>query len=74
MSLLYKYNGLFKINENELCTAANTMENKNALYAAIYTEFLNANKNPLYSDLTHRERLNKLNEFAKSWLIKRGLN
>jgi len=71
--VIIRKNRRFIINEEQLKPQANKPDICNALYAAIYREFLGASENPKYKDLTPIDRLNKLNEFALDWLKKRGL-
>ena len=65
---------MFKIDRTQLIESANTDQVCNALYAAVYTEFVGASTNPLYSHLSNLDRMNKVNEFANKWLEERGLN
>lgn len=73
MSLVRKQGPLFVLNDSQLSTKAKTTPIKNALYAEIYVEFIDAAKNPKYSNLTSLEKFNKVNEFAEKWLKDRNL-
>ena len=64
---------MFVIDGEQLKPAARKNEIYSALYAAIYIEFQGASKNPNYESLTNLEKLEKVNEFANSWLQVRGL-
>lgn len=66
-------NNLFIIEDAQLKPEARKPAIKNALYAAIYTEFIDASKHPNYRNLTVMERLQAVNDFAMAWLKKRGL-
>ena len=72
MDIVSRNNGMFVLNEQALTIDARTPAVTNALYAAIYDEFLGATTNPKYQNLTTLERFNKLNEFARDWLSVRG--
>lgn len=72
-TVIIRKNNKFWIDRTQLSAAANKETICNALYAAIYTEFLGASKNPNYMHLNNLEKLNKLNEFALNWLKIRGL-
>ena len=72
MNIFNHYNGRLVIDDNSLNPAAQNTMVKNALYAAIYSEFLGANKNEKYKKLNTLQRFNKLNEFATQWLKDRG--
>ena len=50
-TLIYRENKLFKINKELLPEKAKTNAVINALYAAVYLEFINADKNPKYKDI-----------------------
>ena len=71
--LIYRYNGLFFIDKEQLSKEANTLEVCNALYIAISKEFTGACENPLYNKLTMSEKMDKVNSFAHDWLKQRGL-
>jgi hypothetical protein len=73
MSIFYRQSNQFKIDDSKLSSKARNTQIKNALYAAVYQEFFGASENPNYKDLTLVQRMNKLNEFAENWLLKRGL-
>ena len=73
MNIFYRENKMFKINTSALSEKAKKTEIINALYAAVYEEFKGAITNFKYKDLTPLEKMNKLNQFAKDWLRKRGL-
>lgn len=71
--IINRRNNLFCIDEQQLSDKARNTVIINALYAAIYTEFRGAAFNKKYKDLTTKDRLQKLNEFANEWLEQRGL-
>lgn len=73
-NIIIRRNNLFVIDKTKLKPKARKDDVCNALYAAIYTEFAGASYNEDYKDLSYIERLNKVNEFALNWLIKKGLN
>lgn len=69
-----KYSNVgFVILESAIVPQARTVDVKNALYVALYNEFLGASKNPKYQDLTVLERVQKLNDYAKDWLKQKGI-
>lgn len=71
--IIIRKNKKFIIDEEQLKPQAKKTDVCNALYSAIYQEFLGASENPKYKDLTLIDRFNKVNEFALMWLKKRGL-
>lgn len=71
--VIYRQNKMFIIDREQLKPKARSDEICNALYAAIYTEFLGASENPVYKELNNLERFTKINVFANEWLQKRGL-
>lgn len=71
--IIYRRNRMFCIDKSKLKPAAQKNDIMNALYAAIYKEFSGANYNSDYSNLTTIDRLEKVNQFAHSWLNERGL-
>lgn len=71
--IVYRKNKMFCIDKSKLKPEAQKNDIITALYAAIYTEFLGANYNADYKDLSSLERFEKLNEFAFNWLSTRGL-
>ena len=72
MSLIYRQDRLFKINDAELPTSANNMEVKQNLLVAIFKEFQGATENETYKHLNNKDRIETLNNFAKVWLLKQG--
>jgi hypothetical protein len=68
-TLIYRENKLFKINKELLPEKAKTNAVINALYAAVYLEFINADKNPKYKDMTSLDKINSVNNFALQWLV-----
>jgi len=70
--IIKRRNRLFKIDTKLLDARANNPATMNALYAAIYDEFKGAVHKPEYKNLTPKDRMEKLNEFANSWLKERG--
>jgi hypothetical protein len=73
MNVIYRQNHKFFVDESKLKPEARRSDICNALYAAIYLEFAGAHTNPDYSKLTPLEKMNKLNEYANTWLKERGL-
>lgn len=71
--LVYRQNKLFKLEETELPIKARDTQIRNALYEAIYTEFIDANSNPKYSNTDLIQRIQAVNDFARKWLLDRGL-
>lgn len=72
MSIISRKNHLFVIDSTKLNSKGKRIQNKNALYAAIYDEFFGASENKKYKNLTNLDRFNKLNEFATDWLKEMG--
>jgi len=72
-NIIVRRNRQFCIDKSQLSEAANKTHIHNALLGAIYTEFIGASTNPVYSNLTPLDRFNKVNEFAQNWLKERGL-
>lgn len=70
--VIFRRNKMFVIDRTQLKSDINVNDVCNALYAAVYTEFLGATDNPIYKDLTNSERFSALNEFAYNWLQSRG--
>ena len=73
-NLVYRQGSLFKLDQNQLPEKAKNNQVKNALYADIYVEFLEANKNPKYINLSIIEKLEAVNAFALKWLKDKGFN
>lgn len=73
MNIFYRQNRLFKIDTSQLSGDALKPENINALYAAVYAEFVGAVNNPKYKNLTPLQKMTKLNQFAQNWLVNKGL-
>ena len=71
--LVYRRNKLFVIDKSKLKPEAKSDNVCNALYAAIYSEFVGASTNPKYKGLNLKEMMEKLNEFSWDWLKQRGL-
>jgi len=72
--VVYRQNKLFIIDKSLIVAPANKKDSIcNALYAAIYTEFLGASEHPTYSKMTNFDRYKALNKFAYDWLKSRGL-
>lgn len=71
-SLIYRQNRLFKIDVAQLPQKARRSDVVNGLYAAVYEEFKGAAYKDDYSQLTYKERMDALNQYAKDWLEKRG--
>lgn len=63
----------FVIDQSQLSVKANKTDTINALYAAIYTEFIGASEKPKYKNLSPIEKLDELNLFTHEWLKERGL-
>jgi len=74
VQVVYRQNNMFIIDKDLIIGPVNKKDQVcNALYAAIYTEFLGANENPTYKNQTHFQRVKALNKFAYDWLKSRGL-
>jgi hypothetical protein len=73
MKILYKEGSLFKIDSSQLKPESRTTEIINGLYAAIYSEFKGAVENPRYKNLSIKDRMKAMNDFAESWLNDKGL-
>jgi hypothetical protein len=73
MNIFYRQNRYFKIDTTQLSGNALNPQNINALYSAVYKEFIGAVKNPKYKDLTPMQKMTKLNQFAQTWLTTKGL-
>lgn len=73
-TIIYRKNRMFVIDKSQLIAAANREDICNALYAALYTEFKGASKNPRYLDRTPKDMLTEINIFANDWLKSRGLS
>ena len=73
MNIFYRENRFFKIDTSQLSGAALDPKNLNALYAAVYGEFVGAISNPKYKNLTPLQKMNELNQFAQNWLQNKGL-
>lgn len=71
--LIKRKHGLFIIDTSQLKPKANKTTIINSLYGAIYEEFRGAHKNPTYKNLTPKEKMDVLNNFAINWLKERGL-
>lgn len=71
--IIYRQNKMFCIDKSKLKPQGQKNDVLIALYAAIYSEFSGANNNPDYANLNALQRLDKVNEFANNWLLKRGL-
>ena len=63
---------MFVVDKSQLKTTK-VEETCNALYAAIYTEFMGAVENPTYKDKNNSEKLELINNYANNWLKSRGL-
>jgi hypothetical protein len=70
--LVYRQNRLFKLEVSELPLKARSIPVQNALYAAIYDEFLDAQINPKYLNTDLVQRIQAVNDFARQWLIDKG--
>lgn len=73
LTLIYRKNGKFFIDQSQLKIESRKTEICNALYEAIYKEFMGASENSVYKSLTPLEKMQKLNDFAHDWLKNRGL-
>ena len=71
--IIVRKHNMFIIDKSQLKDKAKKDEICTALYAAIYSQFIGANKHPNYASLTHFERMTKINEYANNWLNERGL-
>lgn len=72
-NVIYRRNKLFCIDKTQLPDSSKKEAIYNALYAAVYSEFMGANENKDYKDLNSTQKLVKVNEFAFNWLNERGL-
>ncbi len=72
MDLIYRQGRMFKINDEKLPQTARKMDIKNKLFVALFREFQGASVNDKYKDLTIQQRIEKLNDYAKDWLIQQG--
>jgi hypothetical protein len=63
---------MFRINDNLLPQTARKMDVKNRLFIALFREFQGASENDKYKSLSIQDRIAKLNDFAKEWLITQG--
>jgi hypothetical protein len=63
---------MFKLDDAQLPTKAKSVAVKNALYADIYTEFLDAQYNSKYSSMDLIQRMQAVNDFAHNWLQTKG--
>ena len=72
-NVIIRKNRMFVIDKSQLKTKAKKDEVCTALYAAIYTEFVGASKNPAYRGKDHKAMLDEVNRFAFNWLKERGL-
>ncbi len=70
--IVYRQNRLFKIDHEVLPPSARKTEVINDLYVAIFKEFQGAEYSDKYSKMTYQERMVAINEYAKSWLLKKG--
>jgi len=72
-TIIVRKNRLFTIDRSVLKEEAKRDDICNALYAAVYLEFIGASKNPTYRDKTPKDLLLEVNKFANKWLQKKGL-
>lgn len=63
---------MFKVDTAQLSTKANTPSVINALYADLYTEFLDAQYSPKYGKLDLKQRMQAVNDYARKWLQDKG--
>lgn len=73
MNIFYRRSNKFHINETILPPNAKKPDIINALYGAVYQEFIGASKNIRYSNKSPLEKMQALNEFAEAWLKERKL-
>lgn len=73
-NLIYRKNSRFIVNKSQLAPKANRTDIINALYGAIYTEFFGATQNKTYKNLSNKEKMEKVNQFALDWLKERNLD
>ena len=71
-TLIYRQDRMFKIDKAQLPVKAQTTVMMNALYADIYTEFLDAQYNPKYSTMSLVDRMQAVNDYAANWLVSKG--
>lgn len=74
MDYVFKRGARIVLNKEALSEEAQTTEIMNALYAAIYIEFSGATKSPKYSEMTLKDKISAVNDFAFNWLKERGLD
>lgn len=63
---------MFRINQNELPEAARNVRTMNALYTALHMEFRGAQVSDKYSKMTTQEKMTAIEDFAQTWLKRRG--
>lgn len=71
-TLIYRQDRMFKIDQAQLSPKAKAPSVVNALYADIYTEFLDAQYNPKYMNMSLLERMEAVNDYALNWLTNKG--
>jgi hypothetical protein len=71
--LIIRKNSMFVIDHAKLKKKARKTPTINSLYGAVYEEFNGAAKNPNYRDMSLKERMEAVNNFAHNWLKERGL-
>lgn len=72
MSLVYREDKLFKLDESLLPKSAQNVSTINSLYADIYIEFRGASENKKYKSMNLLDRLDAVNQFAINWLNSKG--
>lgn len=70
--VVYRNNHKFHINDQFIKPKFRRIDIINGLYAEIYAEFFGAKDNPKYATLTPIEKIDKVNEFATTWLKQKG--
>lgn len=70
--IIFRKNNKFIINKSKLIQKPGIDNACIALYAELFNEFKGASINPKYKNLTPKEKLEKVNEFAFNWLKERG--
>lgn len=71
-TLVYRQNRLFKLDTDQLPARAKVSSVMNALYAALYEEFLGAQFSGKYGNMDLVTRMQAVNDFASQWLIDKG--
>lgn len=71
-TLVYRQNHMFKLDDAQLPVKARGNAVKNALYADIYVEFLDAQTSDKYAKMDLVQRMQAVNDYAHKWLTDKG--